>query len=87
MVATKAQARAIGEKGGRYVAKKLKLGTAASGVAGEIGRRLGGAAHGKAFSYVKKLAGFKHGGRVTRAMMHGGRVTRSSSGRFKKGRC
>ena len=76
MVATRAQARAIGEKGGRYVAKKLKLGTAASGVAGEIGRRLGGAAHGKAFSFVKKLAGFKHGGMIIRRMKSGGRVKR-----------
>lgn len=76
MVATKAQARAIGQKGGEYVAKKLKLGSAASNVAGEIGRRLGGAAHGKAFSYVKKLAGFKRGGMILRRMKSGGRVKR-----------
>ena len=74
MVATREQARAIGQKGGAYVAKKLKFGAPATALASEIGRRLGGAAHGKAFGYVKKLAGFKHGGRVTR----------SSSGRFKK---
>lgn len=76
MVATKAQARAIGEKGGMYVAKKLKLGSAASNVAGEIGRRLGGAAHGKAFSYVKKLAGFRNGGMIMRRMKSGGRIKR-----------
>lgn len=76
MVATKAQARAIGDKGGRYVAKKLKLGSAATGVAAEIGRRLGGAAHGKAFGYVKKLAGFRTGGMVMRRMKSGGRIKR-----------
>lgn len=77
MVATRAQSRAIGQKGGEYVAKKLKFGAPATQLAGEIGRRLGGAAHGKAFSYVKKLAGFKHGGMVMRRRMKsGGRVKR-----------
>ena len=76
MVATREQARAIGQKGGAYVAKKLKFGAPATALASEIGRRLGGAAHGKAFKYVKKLAGLKRGGMILRKMKSGGRIKR-----------